>query len=236
MNIRKLMVLLTALALLPLCAVRPSLAAATDMRAVYGGRADDLTAFADVMDPLSPVNYDLHKCSYLEPGQKFTFQSIQTGCWIKKQVGIFRFAGENVADSSRPMLKGGEAVVPFDAVAAPDYIMSQSLEDGMTHTKYVIVNGLPEPEMKVWWEEVMVCGNSSGATQWNAVDVRWDYNDGRDWIYGEGGATSCRHYGFYWSVLEKDARFHFNVQEVEILRPYPYRENRIVGEEWQIKQ
>jgi hypothetical protein len=219
-----------------LCAAPSRAAAAPDMRSVYDGRVNDLSQFAAEMDPLLPPNVDLRKCIFLDPAQKFVFQSLQTGCWIKKQVGIFKFTGDSVEHSSRPMLNGGESVLPFDTKAAPDYIISQALETKMTHTKYVIVNGLPEPEMKVWWEEIMVCGNSSGATQWNAVDVRWDYTDRREWIYGEGGATSCRHYGFYWSVLEKDARFHFDVEEVEILRPYPYRENRIVGEEWQIKE
>jgi hypothetical protein len=225
-----------AAALAALALACPASAASADIRSVYRGAASDLSQFAWEMEPMLPPNVDPRQCMFLDPSQKFSFKSLQTGCWVKKQVGIFKFTGEVVEHSSRPMLTGGESVVPFDPKAAPDYLISQALETKLTHTKYVIVNGLPEPEMKVWWQEIMVCGNYSGATQWNAVDVRWDYGSAREWIHGEGGATSCRHYGFYWSVLEKDARFHFDVQEVEILRPYPYRENRIVGEEWQIKQ
>jgi hypothetical protein len=196
---------------------------------IYGGKINDLSDFSNQMTT------GLQNCVRLDPGEPFAIDSLKTGCWIKKQVGIFKFSEGKVNESSRPLAKGGDAVVAFEPYLPADYVISKPLEGALTHTKYAIVNGLPVPDKKIWWTEVLACGNFNGAVQWNAIDLRRDARDRREWVHGEGGALSCRHYGYYWSTADSPAKFRFNIEEVQDTTEAPAYKPKIVGEEWELE-
>ena len=196
---------------------------------IYGGKINDLTDFS------ADMTAGLQNCVRLDPGEPFVIDALKTGCWIKKQVGIFKFSEGKVNESSRPLRKGGDAVVGFEPYLPADYIIAQPLEGTLTHTKYAIHNGLPVPDKKIWWTEVLACGNFNGAVQWNAIDLRRDARDSREWVHGEGGALSCRHYGFYWSTADAPAKFRFSVEEIHDTTEIPAYTPKITGETWELK-
>lgn len=196
---------------------------------IYGGKINDLTDFS------ADMTAGLQNCVRLDPGEPFVIDALKTGCWIKKQVGIFKFSEGKVNESSRPLRKGGDAVVGFEPYLPADYVIAQPLEGTLTHTKYAIHNGLPVPDKKIWWTEVLACGNFNGAVQWNAIDLRRDARDYREWVHGEGGALSCRHYGFYWSTADSPAKFRFSVEEIHDTTEIPAYTPKITGETWELK-